>query len=251
MNNRIARIVFTLTIAFSIFASASCHAQAFGGQQTSGQEVQSRAIGGLQPVQQQRPVGQSGVQGALTPVQPSATASPYGQGNPYGQTTASTQPHTIEPKSPETFQLKGRFHLVNGTRSGFLILRAEIPEGSYIYSLSNAEGPGPSTVAVAPGTTFRTGERFDSDRHPIVIEHDEVLGCRLEKHYSLVQFYVPIEIAEGVDPATVRPEITFNGQICSADSHCMLLRDQRVAADFAGYFEQQADNSGNSTESRR
>ncbi len=153
----------------------------------------------------------------------------------------STQPDpTTEVPPVDTFQLSGRFHLVEGTRQGYLILRAEIPDGSYIYSLTNNEGPPPCQITVAPGHSFQVGEPFQSDRYPTVIEMDEVFQCRLEKHYQLVQFYVPIEVADGVDPATIRPELTFNGQICSDEGFCMPLDDKIVAAEFGGYFQQQA-----------
>ena len=149
------------------------------------------------------------------------------------------------------FTLTARFHLVKGTHKGVLILKAQIPKGSYIYSVTQRGNPPPSKITVTESAHFKIDGKFTSDRHPKIIEKDPVFNVRLEKHLDLVQFFVPIELADNIDPQKVAPEIVFSGQVCSENGTCMPIRNRRVSAQFAGYFEQQAKKQAGSQNQRR
>lgn len=150
----------------------------------------------------------------------------------------------------ERLTLTGRFHLVKGTRKGVLILKAQIPEGSYIYSVTQQGNPPPSRITVSDSPQFKIAGKFASDRHPKIIEEDPVFHSRLEKHFRLVQFFVPLELAENADPRGLTPEIVFDGQVCSEKGTCMPIRNRKIPAQFAGYFEQQAEKPVDSQNSR-
>ena len=140
-------------------------------------------------------------------------------------------------KQVSELTLTGRFHLITGAREGVLILKAEIPKGSCIYALTQKENPQPSRIQVKPSTSFRLKGQFQPDRKPKVIERDPVFENRIEKHLELVQFFVPIEIGQGVDPKAVTAEMIFDGLICSDAGMCMPIRAKTVQAKFAGYYQ--------------
>lgn len=151
----------------------------------------------------------------------------------------------------KTFDLSARFHLVDGKRNGVLILKADIPSGSYIYALTQSGNPPPSKIKVEVSDQFKITGKFSADRHPKVIEKDPVFGNRLEKHTKTVQFFVPIELAAGVKPESVQPQISFDGQVCSEAGSCMPIRNREVTAQFAGYFAQESKKRTNSQNTRR
>ena len=137
----------------------------------------------------------------------------------------------------ESLHLSGRFHLEKGTQQGYLILRAQIPRGNYIASVTQPKSP--TKIKVTPGAGFKTTGKFASDRTAEVIKRDPIMKTRIEKHRGMVQFFIPIEVLAGFDPAKLEPVITFDGQVCSDEGFCMPVRGKKVSAMFAGYFKPQ------------
>ncbi len=142
-----------------------------------------------------------------------------------------------QPQDKNALQLQGRWHLIKGTNKGVLILHAQIPEGNYIASLQQPQNP--TQLKVAPGIEFKTKGKFKADRKAQIIKHDPVMKCRIEKHRNTVQFYTDIEIADGVNPAKIKPVITFTGQVCSDQGFCVPIQGQKIAAVFDGYYQPQ------------
>ena len=145
--------------------------------------------------------------------------------------------------SNETVKVSARYHLQSGTMQGFLIVKLEIPDGSYIYSTTQKAPLKPSRLTVKPSKQYSTGKQFRSDKQPTVIENDPDFQCRLEKHSGTVQFYVPIKLASNTTPKMIMPEITFSGQVCSQRGYCVPIKGTSTKAKFAGFFERQAKNS--------
>ncbi len=166
------------------------------------------------------------------------------------QETAQKPPEIEKPEITE-LTLAGRFHLITGTQRGVLILKAEIPEGSHIYALTQKGSPPPSKIVVTESKHFQIKGKFSADRNPKIVEFDPIFKGRLEKHYKLVQFYVPIQLTAGTDPAEIRPEIVFDGQVCSDLGVCMPIRGLKVKAVFAGYYDEQAQKQTDSQNRRR
>lgn len=165
--------------------------------------------------------------------------------------TRSAKTQKNDEAEVDTFTLSSRFHLVNGTRKGVLILKAEIPKGSYIYALTQQGNPPPSKIKVQKSDQFKITGKFAADRHPKIVKKDPVFNNRLEKHSKTVQFFVPIELADGVDPDSVAPQVLFDGQVCSEEGTCMPIRSRQIAATFAGYFAQESKNQADSQNIRR
>ena len=184
-------------------------------------------------------------------------------GSTPGQLQKKTEPNSIAQnyqvaeqgaksnKPVKELTLTGRYHLITGTQRGVLILKAQIPAGSYIYSVTQEGSPPPSKITVTDSDQYRIKGKFSSDRNPKVIKFDPIFESRLEKHLELVQFFVPIELKPGSDPAKIQPEILFDGQVCSDAGLCMPIRGQKIKAKFAGYYEEQALKQPTSKTRRR
>ena len=128
-----------------------------------------------------------------------------------------------------------------------MILKAEIPEGSYIYSVAQKGDLPASKITVVPSEQFKISGKFEADRTAEITPDDPVFHIRVEKHKKLVQFFVPIEVAGGVDLAKLRPEMKFDGQVCSDSGFCIPIHGQKISAKFGGYFEQQAQKQADKT----
>ena len=147
---------------------------------------------------------------------------------------------TQAPVEQKPWTFEGRLHLQQDSTEGYLVLQMDIAEGHYIYSVSPEGSPAPTEISVVPSPSVQTGESFNPDQPPIVIENDEIFHRRLEKHTGRVQFFVPCRLDPHADyKLTGLPVIEFNGQVCSKDGVCIPIRNQRIPVEFAGYFEQQ------------
>lgn len=154
--------------------------------------------------------------------------------------TAQSQ---IQASAGEQVKVTARYHIENGSDQGFLIAKLEIPEGSYVYSMTQAKPLTPSKLAIKPSKEFVVGKTFKSDKKPKVVENDPLFQARLEKHTGTVQFYVPIRMANVKDLKTIQPEVTFSGQVCSDEGYCTPVKGIIAKAKFAGFFEREAKNS--------
>ncbi len=149
----------------------------------------------------------------------------------------------LQPQTKREFQLKGEFQLEQNTRVGYLVLSAEIPEGSYIYSLTQKDSPPPSTIEIASSESFRVTGKFQPDKEPKTIEHDPIFEARLEKHTQNVRFFIPLQIADNLDPTDLRIRMRFNGQVCSDEGTCRPISDKIVEAEFGGYYQRVAERN--------
>ncbi len=149
------------------------------------------------------------------------------------------------------YRLSGRFHLQKATNTGYLVLECELPKGSYIYSLTQKGAVKPTVIKVSPSNAFATSGKFIPDRQPKIVEEDPVFEQRLEKHTGKVQFFVPMQLQSNIDPLTLQPELTFDGQVCSSNGVCMPIRNKTVKAKFAGYFQRTAENPPSPQNSHR
>lgn len=143
------------------------------------------------------------------------------------------------------FELSSRFHLQEGTSTGYLIVKLELPQGSYIYSMAQKAPLRPSKIQVIRSGQFRIKGNFMPDRPAIVVENDPVFQQRLEKHTDVIQFFAPIEIAPDADPVALSAEMTFSGQVCNDRGFCVPIMATKTKAKFAGYFERSAEKRAN------
>lgn len=134
------------------------------------------------------------------------------------------------------YKVSSRFHLMEGTTSGYLVVQVELPPGSYMYSLNQTGAINPTKIKVVQSDGFMVDGKFNPDRPAEVIENDPVFNQRVEKHKGKVQFFAPVKFDSPEAAGKVQPEIILNGQVCSTGGVCLPIRDKRVKAEFGGSF---------------
>ena len=149
-------------------------------------------------------------------------------------------PGAVEPDSQTPFRVSSRFHVEQGSTTGYLVVKVEMAKGSYIYSMTQPAPMRAAKITVSPSNQFRIIGKFAPDKPATVVEFDPIFEQRVEKHKGSIQFFVPIELAKGVEVATLTPELTFAGQVCTEDNICMAISDLKTKGKFGGYFERQA-----------
>lgn len=162
-------------------------------------------------------------------------------GTQHAPTGTANGPTTSTPqKAPAPYKLSSRFHVQKGSQTGYLILKIELPQGSYIYSTTQKAPLRPSKITVAKSKQFRMDGEFTPDRPPTVIEKDPIFEQRLEKHTDVIQFFAIVKIAPTVDPETLTAALEFSGQVCDDRGFCIPIFGAKTNAKFAGYFERSA-----------
>jgi hypothetical protein len=164
-----------------------------------------------------------------------------------GQSSAGTSDSRQTPaaqdkdKKAKPYKVSSRFHLQQGTNTGYLVVKVELAKGNFIYSLNQKSPLRPSKIRVADSQQFQLKSEFKPDRVPIVIENDPVFKQRVEKHKGEIQFFATVEIAPGVDVETLSADVNFGGQVCSEEGFCMPILGANTKGKFAGYFERTAE----------
>ncbi len=144
------------------------------------------------------------------------------------------QLQAVKPAAP--YKVSSRFHLMEGTASGYLVVQFELPRGSYIYSMNQGGAIRPTKISVTESDAFVIDGKFTPDKPAEVIEQDPIFQQRVEKHKGKVQFFVPVKFNDVAAATSTTPEITINGQVCSDAGVCLPLRDKQVTATFGGFF---------------
>lgn len=190
----------------------------------------------------------------LKPIQSHRAANQAPQQNtPHQRSTPNTSGQQAKPFAPfdAPYRLTSRIHLEKGANTGYLVFRVELKKGSHLYSLTQTGDIPPAKIVVENSLTFQLAGKFSPDRPPAVTEMDPVFGHRVEKHTGVVQFFAPIEIANGTDAETLAVSIAFDGLVCSDDNVCTRVSEPKIVAKFSGYFERTANRQTNSPNATR
>jgi len=102
-------------------------------------------------------------------------------------------------------QLSAQFAPAESDRPAVLAITADISPGWHVYSLTQpAGGPTKTKIEVLPSPQFKLLGDFRSFPAPSTRVDNEVwVGLHIEEHDGQVIWYAPIELAAGVDPATL------------------------------------------------
>lgn len=164
-----------------------------------------------------------------------------GQGNSGFSIPKFGRPQAQEQQQEQPWKFQGRLHLQQDSTEGYLVLQVDLAPDHYIYSVSPDGSPAPTKISVVPSASVQTAESFSPDQPPAVIENDPIFERRIEKHTDRVQFFVPCRLDPHADyKLTGLPVIEFNGQVCSKNGVCIPIRNQKIAVEFAGYFQQES-----------
>ena len=146
-------------------------------------------------------------------------------------------------KENEPFKISARYHIENGTNEGYMIVKIELPKGSYIYGLGQKRPLIPSKLELKTDRHISKTKSFSPDQSPKITENDPIFKTRLEKHTGVIQFYAPITVANVEQFKTYTPTVIYSGQVCSDAGFCQSIRKREVSAKFEGFFDRQARNT--------
>jgi thiol:disulfide interchange protein len=134
-------------------------------------------------------------------------------------------------------RLSGSFTVNKATSRGTLSVTATIEPSWHIYSLTQpAGGPQKSELKVTKSPDFSLLGIFQADRPPH-IKPPAIFKVNSEEHDGVVNWAVPIEIQAGVDPESLKIEITYSGQVCKdgPGGLCIPIFGEKISAKFAGF----------------
>ena len=109
-----------------------------------------------------------------------------------------------------------QFTAATKDRPAVLMITVQIEPGWHVYSITQlAGGPQRAKVDVTPSPQFRLIGPFGSFPEPAKhIDQVAWKGLELQEHENQVTWYAPIELAAGVDPATVEIQGSVKLQVC-------------------------------------
>jgi suppressor for copper-sensitivity B len=114
---------------------------------------------------------------------------------------------------------EAQFTAPTAGESARLFVTATIKPGWHIYSITQSPG-GPITTSIklAPSDAYSLAGPFLPTRAPDTKAEPLFGGLIVETHDDEITWYAPLELAPGVDPATLTVEGTVRAQACDARS---------------------------------
>lgn len=108
-----------------------------------------------------------------------------------------------------------QFTQATAERPAVLMITAIMQGDWHIYSLTQPDGgPQATEITLTPSDSYKLAGDFASHPKPDVHFDDLAFKMNVEEHYGEVTWYVPIEIAEGVDPASLEISGEVDTQAC-------------------------------------
>jgi thiol:disulfide interchange protein len=116
--------------------------------------------------------------------------------------------------------LEAEFTAAKDNQPARLFITATIKTGWHIYSITQPSGgPIKTEIKLSPSDKFKLQGDFKSHPQPKVEQQPEAFpGIDIELNDDKVTWHAPIEIAKGVDPATLQIEGQVKFQACQAQS---------------------------------
>lgn len=132
----------------------------------------------------------------------------------------------------DPYQLSAQVVAGADSATAYLIVRVELPAESYLYSLTQP-GELATRVEVALGEDGKIGGAMRPVTLPKVNPQDEFVGGRSEKHFGTIHFVLPIQRLTSRPLDQWEVAVRLNGQVCSEQGSCQLIRDEVITARFA------------------
>jgi thiol:disulfide interchange protein len=128
-------------------------------------------------------------------------------------------------------QVNAQFTQPAGKQPAILFITAEIKQGWHIYSVTQAPGgPIRTKIELAKSPQYRLAGDFKSQPKPKMEKDPDAFGdIPIESHSGTVTWYAPLELAAGVDPASLMVEGKVAFQACDAKS-CLPPSDVAFSA---------------------
>jgi thiol:disulfide interchange protein len=122
-------------------------------------------------------------------------------------------------KTGSKITLEGKFRGPADGEPGRLFVTATIEPGWHIYSITQPPGgPVRTTIDVDPSDAYRVVGDFQAAPEPEKKAEELFDGLIVETQHGTVTWHAPIELAAGVDPASVTITGKVKAQLCDAKS---------------------------------
>ena len=107
--------------------------------------------------------------------------------------------------------LSAQFTAATADRPAVLMITADIAPGWHVYSLTQPPGgPTKTKIELTASPQYHLAGQFRSQPEPIKrVDNEAWVGLTIEEHDGQVTWYAPIELAAGVDPAS----LTITGKV--------------------------------------
>ena len=111
----------------------------------------------------------------------------------------------------EPVTLSAQFTAPTAQRPAMLMITADIAPGWHVYSLTQPPGgPIKTKIELAPSPQYHLAGQFRGQPAPTTrVDNEAWVGLTIEEHTDRVTWYAPVELAPGVDPAS----LTITGQV--------------------------------------
>ena len=115
--------------------------------------------------------------------------------------------------------VEAQFTAPAGDRRGRLSVTAKIKPDWHIYSITQpAGGPVATSIKLKASESYRLVGEFQAVPPPVKKAEPAFDNLMVESHYGRVDWHAAVELASGVDPATLRIEGTLRAQPCDPNS---------------------------------
>jgi suppressor for copper-sensitivity B len=163
----------------------------------------------------------------LAGMAPAARAEPLDSGSLFGGSA-------VLGGDEGELEVSANFTKAEGKQPARLTITAEIPAGWHIFSITQPPGgPNKTKIKLDPSKDFRNAGDLSADPAPKVAHSAAYGDLAIETHEGQVTWRLPIELADGVDPATLKISGAVTAQRCLGEEKCLPPKSFKFAATLA------------------
>ena len=139
--------------------------------------------------------------------------------------------------SAQELSIESEFQLKKDSRTGVITVTAQVPDDWHTFSVTQKPGgPMKSKLTAGAAGAKTLGEFVPSE--PAHVSYNDIFELDVEEHKGTVVWRAPVELEPNVDPAQLKIDVKFRGQICSdTTGQCKIAKAESQAV-FAGYDAQ-------------
>lgn len=133
-----------------------------------------------------------------------------------------------------------------------IVITAEIPDGWHTFSITQrAGGPLKTKIKLDASKGFKLAGDFQADPAPKVSKSAAYGDLPIETHERRVTWRAPIELAAGVDPASLKIKGAVSAQRCLGDDKCLPPKSFKFTATIEEGTKKEEPPAGASERSSR
>lgn len=138
--------------------------------------------------------------------------------------------------SSQQLSIESEFQLKKDSRVGVLTVTAKVPQDWHTFSVTQKPGgPMKSKLAVKSAGAKTTGDF--APKEAAHVSFSDIFELDVEEHSGTIVWQAPLELGPDVDPAKLKIDVRYRGQICSdITGQCKLAKAEATAA-FKGFVD--------------